>query len=682
MSDSISDHTRKVSLEKKYCPTCYEQYGGETDLCPDDKTKLSPLDKSPMVGKVFAERYVIDSVLGLGGMSIVYKATHKLMNRTVAIKMLKRKLLEEVVLLERFKVEAQSASSLSHQHIITIYDFGVTSDGEPYLVMDCLEGESLKELIDRSGAVLVEQAVSIFKQICDGLDAAHKKGIIHRDLKPANVVLLKNADDSYQVKLVDFGIAKVLPQEGQQAQHLTQTGEVFGSPIYMSPEQCLGKQLDIRSDLYGLGCLMYETLCGKPPFLGTSFLETMNKHVGEPPQPMSEVAPSRMVPPELEAIVLQCMAKDPAERFASAGELRDHLAAFSMSLPGGTSTNLGTAAKLGATTATGITVQPGVAAQTIAECKRSPWKAVGISLLAVIGAGVAFIFLWQGPANDRGSILNKISWQFAVSSADDAIKRGDYASAESSLKYAQDKAKSLQDGGVRLEATIKEEAALYDKWEGHAAELEAVNKQITQLQVDALHKEYQHRLTMLEALSKGTGDSAVEQTNAKLRSEAQLPGILSTVQRLYGRAMYVEAEDLLTKTLDLEHRMLGQDAPSLVPLETRLADCLVAQRKFPQVRPLLAHAVQVLRKQPGGHESEYAKVLNKLGQFDLDQSNFKQATPELEEALAVARKAAGDEDVLLLCLRSYADLLRQTGKIEQSAKFFAEADAIEKANRK
>lgn len=701
MSDSLPDSTRKVSIEKdkKYCPTCYEQYGPGAGVCPADKTTLCELDKSPMIGKTFADRYVIESVLGLGGMSIVYKATHKLMNRTVAIKMLKRKMLEEVMLLERFKVEAQAASSLNHQNIITIYDFGVTSDSEPYLVMDCLEGESLKDEIDAKGALPVSRAVSIFKQICDGLDAAHKKGIIHRDLKPANVVLLENDDGSVHVKLVDFGIAKVLPQEGQQAQQLTQTGEVFGSPIYMSPEQCLGKVLDTRSDLYGLGCLMYETLTGKPPFLGTSFLETMNKHVGETPKPMSEIAPNANIPAELEAIVLQCMAKVPEERFTSAGELRDHLSALSVVLTGGTGTVLKLPTATSTATAEGVNPRPETTAITDAgtasgaggKCKpKTPWKAVGLLSSGLIAAGVLFVFLWPGPANDRGTLFDKTAWQFASSSADDAIKRGDYSSAEQSLKYAEEKARAMHDGGARLEATLRQESVLYDKWEGHAAELEAVNKQMTQIQMDAIRKDYQSRLDTLAELAAYKSDSAVEQTNAKLRTEAQLPGILSTVGRLYGRAMYSDAEILLTRTLELERKLLGPDAPSLVPFEVRLADCLIAQRKFPSVRPLLAHSAEILKKQAspsapaefGGQEAQYARVLNKLGQFDLDQSDFQHATVELEEALAVARKGKVGDDVLLLCLRSYADMLRQTGKKAESDKYFAEADSIEKAKAK
>ncbi len=317
--------TQKVVLEKKYCPSCFQQFEGLIDACPNDNTVLRGPKNDPWIGKTFADRYIVESVLGLGGMSVVYKAQHKLMNRIVAIKMLHNVLKQDITALERFKLEAQAASSLNHQNVITVYDFGVTADGEPFFVMDYLEGESLKDLLERKGRLPYDRALALFKQICDGLEAAHKRGIIHRDLKPANVVITKQDDGSELLRLVDFGIAKMMPQAGKADQHLTKTGEVFGSPIYMSPEQCLGKEIDARSDIYALGCLMYETLTGRVPFIGDSFLETMNKHVGENPKPLHEVVPDANIPPELENVISRCMAKKPDDRFATVGELRDTL---------------------------------------------------------------------------------------------------------------------------------------------------------------------------------------------------------------------------------------------------------------------------------------------------------------------------------------------------------------------
>ena len=178
--------TQKIDLEKKYCPKCFQQFTGSATECPDDKTVLRDKHNDPLIGKLFADKYDIESVLGLGGMSIVYKAKHRLMDRMVAIKMLHSNFTNDITALERFKLESQAASSLDHQNIIRVFDFGVTAGGEPYFVMDCLIGESLKELIDRKGFIPFERALPIFRQIADALDAAHKKLIVHRDLKPAN----------------------------------------------------------------------------------------------------------------------------------------------------------------------------------------------------------------------------------------------------------------------------------------------------------------------------------------------------------------------------------------------------------------------------------------------------------------------------------------------------------------
>ncbi|HEY9713012.1 MAG TPA: serine/threonine-protein kinase, partial [Chroococcales cyanobacterium] len=326
--------TQRVNLDKKYCPTCHNTYEGNVVECPKDKTPLRGGLNDPYIGKVFADRYEIESILGFGGMSVVYKAKHKLMDRTVAIKMLHNKLKEDSVARDRFQVEAQACSSLNHQNVITVYDFGVTSDGEPFFVMDCLEGESLKDLIDRKFRLTVDRALPIFRQIADGLDAAHKKGIVHRDLKPANVILVKQDDGSECVKLVDFGIAKVMPQEGKEAHRLTQTGEVFGSPLYMSPEQCKGKDLDNRSDIYALGCVMYEALSGIPPFEGGSFLETMNMHVGNEARPINDVEADAKVPREIQDVIDRCMEKNPDQRFQSAAEVRDVITAVTIALLG------------------------------------------------------------------------------------------------------------------------------------------------------------------------------------------------------------------------------------------------------------------------------------------------------------------------------------------------------------
>jgi serine/threonine protein kinase len=662
------DSTKKVSIEKKYCPQCFQQYEGFIENCPQDQTVLRGPKNDPWIGKTFADRYIIESVLGLGGMSVVYKAKHKLMDRIVAIKMLHNVLNQDVTALERFKLEAQACSSLSHHNVITVYDFGVTPDGEPFFVMDCLEGESLKELIERKGRIPYDRALSIFKQICDGLEAAHKRGIVHRDLKPANVVISKEENGFEHVRLVDFGIAKMLKQAGRQEQQLTKTGEVFGSPIYMSPEQCLGKDIDARSDIYALGCLMYETLSGEPPFLGNGFLETMNMHVGDKAKSLTEVVPDANFPAELVEVINRCMEKDPAARYQNVGEVRDTLVYITTALLGSSRTHISSVSA----------ARPPVAS----PAKRIPIATIvaSISALSFIGA-VAFLSLWPGPEDDRGTPLDKVIWQVKMSQADGAIERKNYPEAESKLSIAESRARTFGDNRARLMTTLKAKSDLYDSWEGHAEALEKTNLEITNIELTRVTADAKLLGEMLDEVGAVAG-SSVQESQSRLRFEAQIPRILSTAVKLAGRSMCPEEDALLTKALAVSKKKLGRDSVQTARISLLLADCYSDQRRFDQMRPLLVAAVEVFKNKSDTNPADYARSLAKLGQFDVDRNDLAKAGPELEEALKIARTLKGSPDVLILCLRSNADFLNQTGKKAESLAFRKEAEALEKQVRK
>ncbi len=282
--------------------------------------------KDPLIGKLIAQRYEILAVLGKGGMSVVYLARHLLMNKVVAIKVLHRHLTTDTVSLQRFRQEARAASSLNHPNVITVHDFGVTTDdGQPFLVMDYVSGVSLGDLLARGGPLPVVRVLHILAQACDALAHAHAHGVIHRDLKPSNIMLVENERQEDCVKIVDFGIAKLLPQEGQEYKQLTQTGETFGSPLYMSPEQCLAGKLDARSDIYAMGCVMYELLTGTPPFAGGNIYETIYKQINDMPKGLGELACDRKIAEPLEAIVFRTLAKEPDQRYQSMLKLKEDL---------------------------------------------------------------------------------------------------------------------------------------------------------------------------------------------------------------------------------------------------------------------------------------------------------------------------------------------------------------------
>ncbi len=282
-----------------------------------------------LVGTVLDERYEILSRLGEGGMSVVYKARHKLLDKLVAIKVLHGHLTGNKEILQRFQQEARALSSLSHPNILSVSAFGVSPEGRLYLVMDLLEGRSLSAIIQEEGPPGQQSSQKIFVEVCDALAYAHAMGVIHRDLKPSNIIIVGDPEQEGQVKLVDFGIAKVLPQEGSAAQPLTQAGALFGSPPYMSPEQCLGQTPDCRSDIYSLGCLMYEVLTGRQPLTGDTALDTMYRQVSQIPLPFASVLPANKISPGMEAIVFRAMEKQPAKRYQNPLELKEDLLALS-----------------------------------------------------------------------------------------------------------------------------------------------------------------------------------------------------------------------------------------------------------------------------------------------------------------------------------------------------------------
>lgn len=269
----------------------------------------------PLIGRTVDQRYSIEGVLGEGGMGLVYKARHASLNKPVAMKVLKSDVSKDAEIMARFKQEAQSASAIGNPHIIDITDFGSLPDGSTYFVMEHLDGMSLTQALEETKQFSVQRLTHVVVQICSALYAAHKKGIIHRDLKPDNIFLIERGDDTDFVKVLDFGIAKV----GVSASKLTKAGQVFGTPHYMSPEQCTGRNVDERADIYALGIIMFELFTGKVPFDGDSLISIVTQQVSNDAPKLSSLRSD--TPGWLETIVEKCIAKDPAQRFSSMKDL-------------------------------------------------------------------------------------------------------------------------------------------------------------------------------------------------------------------------------------------------------------------------------------------------------------------------------------------------------------------------
>ncbi|MBS2004877.1 MAG: protein kinase [Cyanobacteria bacterium SZAS LIN-5] len=315
-----------LTVTRKTCTACNKDFFRSVGVCPNcGATDLVEVKRDAFIGKVLAGRYQVESLLGTGGMGVVYKAWQENLKRRVAIKVLRQQFLEDQTSVKRFQQEAIAASRLAHPNIVTLHDFGSTEDGYIYMVMDIINGKSLAQEMRDRRSIGVERTINIVTQVCDALDHAHRNGIVHRDLKPGNIMLVESPDGGDYVKLVDFGIAKVL--ESDEDQELTQKGDVFGSPLYMSPEQCLGHDLDGRSDIYSLATVMYECLTGCVPHKGRNAIETIDKQIHQAPASFAEIRPDIYIPERLEAVVMKALAKSPAARQQTMKELAAELQA-------------------------------------------------------------------------------------------------------------------------------------------------------------------------------------------------------------------------------------------------------------------------------------------------------------------------------------------------------------------
>jgi serine/threonine protein kinase len=274
-------------------------------------------------GTIIAGNYRIERKLGGGGMGTVYQCTDLSMQRSVAVKFLHPHLVTSDKWLLRFQQEARAVGRLEHPSIIGVHAFSRQGD-TPFIVMDFVQGTSLDAILQKEGTLSIQRTIRIMSQVADGLVHAHKLGVIHRDLKPSNILILNETDDA--VRILDFGIAKLEDDgEGLNGPKLTQTGEVFGSPAYMSPEQSMGRNIDGRSDQYSFGCVLYECLTGSVPFVGASLVEVMMKQTGEKPQSLAEASLGKRFPAYLEAAVAKTLEKDPALRFETIEAVKEAL---------------------------------------------------------------------------------------------------------------------------------------------------------------------------------------------------------------------------------------------------------------------------------------------------------------------------------------------------------------------
>jgi serine/threonine-protein kinase len=645
---------------------CSKEYVGEMTVCPADGTTLTPLKETDLVGTVLGDRYEILELIGDGAMGQVYKAKHRLLKRIVAVKMMHPNLVSGAAALKRFQKEAELASALNHPNILTVYDFGVTDGGVPYLVMAFLEGTSLAEQIAGGANLELKRSVHIFKQVSLGLAHAHENGVVHRDLKPSNIMLVQLDNDPDFVKIVDFGIAKLLtPTEGE-TDNLTRTGEVFGSPPYMSPEQCRALKVDARSDIYALGCVMYRTVSGKQPITGHDLIEYLYKHVNETPAAFNIVCPELNIPADLEAIIFKAMAKQPDDRYQSMGELREALDHVYQGIPGDSLTRtdiprleipvvennessqekivtapINAAPESPAKEAVSSSVGSSASAQPVANGILANKKVLLIAVGAVALIGISFAL----NQNSGGSKGEKEIEQLQLDAQTD-YNKGAYALAKQKIRTAikmAEKTNSPKNAGNRyLLGMIQYAQGEYD---------------------DA-----QANLETAKSLYAANG-------NDPLRI-AECEAFIGRAETAVGQ--YAEAEKDLKHSLELRTKSGGSNSYAMADSFTGLGYLYMRQGKIQDAIKVLKNALDLTEKERGADSQSTASALNDLGQAYQLASNFKAAEPLYKRALAIRKnKLDGNSPFVADSYNCLGALYASTGRLAEAKLYYEQALAIQ-----
>lgn len=332
----------------RVCPRCRAEYSGSERFCSRDQNVLVEQVDIDRIGTQVGNYFLLD-ILGRGGMGTVYSGEHVYIGKKVAVKVLHHRFAKYEEAIQRFLREARAASSINHPNIVDVTDFGPLPDGGVFFVMEYLEGTSLEDMIEREGPIPLHRALNIANQIALALAAAHDQGIVHRDLKPENIMLIErpgrreivrtlpeggNGPPRYVVekekkydfvKLLDFGIAKVLAVQGENLPGQTMQGAVFGTPEYMSPEAARGDPVDHRADIYSLGVILFDMLCGRPPFEAEAAADVLSMQIHNPAPSPRATNPHVEITEAAEALIFKAMAKDPAQRHQSMDEFREEL---------------------------------------------------------------------------------------------------------------------------------------------------------------------------------------------------------------------------------------------------------------------------------------------------------------------------------------------------------------------
>lgn len=571
------------------------------------------------LGAVIRQRYQVIAYLGRGGMSTVYKALDMRSGRTIALKVLHSELLSDNTRVQRFLQEAKTYRNLRHRHIVKTYDFFNDENDRYCMVMEYHEGRNLSEVLAETGRLSIRRAIKVFSEICDALDHAHSQGIVHRDLKPSNIALCEKGSDSDYVKVLDFGIAKMMPHDDETRLGLTQTGEIVGSPLYMSPEQCMAKSIDHRSDVYSLGCLMYEALVGEPPLMGGNVYETFHRQTHDCPRALGDVRPEYKSGTYFEHIIFKCMAKNPKHRYQTMSEVKEALDKVGQVKSSSAIEKIADSLK-----------QRQVRKRAEKGTGIPPLVAAGVTALLVIG--LIFVFqdkIWQliEPAETR--------YTRATNEYRDAFTSGNYEKAErealKALKVAEEEHPEW------LTQSLINVIDLY-RIEGKLQLADSLSKRVFKLQADDTKVADQSEKRLLKNLKTliVSGTDRVDQIEDYCFQLSDLAVTYIDDGKLE------RAAKLLKDTLRLAKTALGEKSLVIANIRDNLALLKLKDNldeNYEQMEEDLKAVVENRETIAGGESSGLIRTLEALSEVQRRRGSLEEASENALRALSIARNA-------------------------------------------
>lgn len=628
-----------------------------------------------LVGETVVGRYEVQQCLSKQASSSLYKARHLLMDRPVAIRLLTA---TDIQSLKRFQVEAKVASSLNHPNIITVLDFGV-SNGRPYLVTDYLEGKTLADLIKQQGKLPYAQVLDIFAQVCDAVTYAHKQDLLIRCLEPSQIFVYDTPDYKQFVKVIEFGISERFLEDGEEVRNLANKAVINGDPHYLSPESVLSVKLDAKSDVFTIGCVMYEALVGKPPIEGKSAHEVMHRQLTKVPQAVREASGSLDIPEGVERLVMRAIEKDPDQRYPSMEALWTDIEVYKH----GANELRRTKAKKQSPEMTDPVLR-----------RKRILRVLGFSISLFLG-----VVLGLGIEPLKDSIFTspvkkgpeRASWQDLNRQGEEAFHRGDYHEAEALFGQALAKSGGFEPDDPRIAETLNNLGNLYFNLDLYPEAENAIKRALairekangpdglavadslndlgmiylTEGKVREAKDLIQRSLAIREKALKPDEEDVASSLQA-LASVYHREGKLKDSMAALKRALFIRKKALGTEHLDVattynslavQHQMAGENGEAM--------QCYV-------------HAREIIDKLYGDDHPAMADCLVGIGTLEFADGNLTKAEDNFKKALAIRETALGDESFrvaeVLSCL---AVLKEQSGKLTESEDLLRRAIAID-----